>query len=90
MLLLFASAAVIVFFVNNIIAVNGLVSDNNNIKTDITKTVTVNNNLQTEIERLSNLDNIKYTAVDKLGLQHSVQKPKKITIERSKLEEIIQ
>lgn len=90
MLFLFTSAAVIVFFVNNIITVNGLVTDSNNIRTDISKTITVNNNLLTEIERLSNLDNIKNTAVDKLGLRHSVQKPKKITIERSKLEDIVQ
>jgi hypothetical protein len=90
MIMLFVTAGIIVFFVNNIIAVNSLVVNNNNIRGDITKTVTANNNLQTEIERLSNFDNIKNTAVDKLGLQYSSSKPKKITIERSELEDISQ
>jgi len=90
MIMLFITAGIIVFFVNNIIAVNSVVVDNNNLRTEINKTVTSNNNLQTEIERLTNFDNIKSTAVDKLGLQYSNIKPKKITIERSQLEEITQ
>jgi len=88
MIMLFVTAGIIVFFVNNIIAVNSLVVNNNTLKEDINKTVTSNNNLQTEIERLTNFDNIKNTAVDKLGLQYSVNKPKKITIERSELDKI--
>lgn len=88
--MLFLTAGIIVFFVNNIIAVNSLVVNNNNIREDINKTVTSNNNLQTEIERMTNFDNIKNTAVDKLGLQYSNSKPKKITIERSELENISQ
>lgn len=84
----FITAGVIVFFVNNIISVNALVVDNNNIQTEISKNVTVNNNLQTEIERLTNFDNIKNTAVTKLGLQYPVTKPKKITVEKSELDEI--
>ncbi len=90
MVMLFITAGIIVFFVNNIIAVNSLVVDSNNVSTEISKTVTSNNNLQTEIERLTNFDNIKITAVDKLGLQYSTNKPKKITIERSELENINQ
>ena len=90
MIMLFITAGIIVFFVNNIIAVNSLVVEGSNIKTEINKTVTVNNNLQTEIERLTNFDNIKNTAVDKLGLKYSSNKPKKITIERSELENIAQ
>lgn len=84
----FIVAGVIVFFVNNIISVNALVVDNNNIQMEINKNVTVNNNLQTEIERLTNFDNIKNTAVSKLGLQYPVTKPKKITVEKSDLDEI--
>ena len=90
MVMLFITAGIIVFFVNNIIAVNSLVVESNNTRTEINKTVTSNNNLQTEIERLTNLDNIKITAVDKLGLNYSLNKPKKITIERSELENISQ
>ena len=63
MVMLFITAGIIVFFVNNIIAVNSLVVESNNIRTEITKSTTVNNNLQTEIERLTNFDNIKSTAV---------------------------
>lgn len=87
---LFVSAGVIVFFVYNIIVVNGLAVDNNNIKTDITKVVTQNNDLQTEIERLSNIDNIKPVAVEKLSLKFPVNKPKKVTVNKSDLENIKQ
>ncbi|MEO8513199.1 MAG: hypothetical protein ABI543_06555 [Ignavibacteria bacterium] len=90
MVMFFITAGIIVFFVNNIIAVNALVVESNNTRTEINKTVTINNNLQTEIERLTNLDNIKSTATDKLGLNYSSTKPKKITIERSELENIAQ
>jgi sensor domain CHASE-containing protein len=87
---LFVSAGVIVFFVYNIIVVNGLAVDNNNIKTEITKVVSVNNNLQTEIERLSNIDNIKPVAVDKLNLKFPVNKPKKVVINKSEFETVTQ
>jgi cell division protein FtsL len=85
MVALLVMAAVIVFFVNNIIAVNGLVLDNSNIQAEINKSVTLNNGLQTEIERLSNFDNIKGTAINKLNLSFSKDRPKKIDISRSDL-----
>lgn len=87
---LFVSAGVIVFFVYNIIAVNNLAVENNNIKTEMSKVLSVNNNLQTEIERLSNVDNIRPVAVDRLNLKFPVAKPKKITINKSELEKIKQ
>ncbi len=87
---LFVSAGVIVFFVYNIIAVNSMAVENNNIKTEMTKVISVNNNLQTEIERLSNVDNIKPVAVDRLNLKFPVSKPKKIIINKSELENIKQ
>lgn len=90
MILLFISAGIIVFFVNNIISVNSLVVENNTVQTEITKTVTVNNGLQTEIERLSNYDNIKNVASGKLGLKFPVTKPKKITVSKSDFEGISQ
>lgn len=87
---LFVSAGVIVFFVYNIIAVNNLAVENNNIKTELTKVISVNNNLQTEIERLSNVDNIKPAALDRLKLKFPFTKPKKITINKSEFENIKQ
>ena len=86
--MLFISAGIIVFFVNNIIAVNNLVVTQNNTRNEITKTVTVNNNLQTEIERLSNYDNLKPVATDKLKLNFPVDKPKKITIQKSEIDNL--
>jgi cell division protein FtsL len=83
MVALLIMAAVIVFFVNNIIAVNNLVLENSNIEAEINKSVTLNNGLQTEIERLSNFDNIKPVAVDKLKLSFSKNRPKKIEISKS-------
>lgn len=90
MVILFIAAGIIVFFVNNIIAVNALVVDNSDIQTAINKSITANNNLQTEIERLTNFDNIKNTAADKLGMKYSTSKPKKITIDKSELENLSQ
>jgi cell division protein FtsL len=83
MVMFIITAGIIIFFVNNIIAVNGLVVDNANIQSEINKTVTANNNHQTEIERLTNFDNIKPVAVDKLGLHYASQRPKKIIIDKS-------
>lgn len=85
LVLTFLSAGIIVFFVNNIIAVNNLVEFNTELRNNLNKTVTVNNALMTEIERLSNLDNIKPVAIDKLKLKFPDTKPKKITIARSEL-----
>lgn len=88
MVMLFIASGIIIFFVNNIIAVNSLVVDNAGIQSEINKSITFNNNLQTEIERLTNFDNIKNTAVDKLGLEYSTTQPRKITIEKSELDEL--
>lgn len=86
LLSLFLTAAIIIFFVNNIITVNSLVVNINNSRNEINKTIIVNNNLQTEIERISNFDNIKPVAVDKLKLNYSNNRPKKITVDKSELE----
>jgi len=86
----FVAAAIIVVFVNNIIVVNGLMLSNNNLRNDITSTQNTNNGLQTEIERLSSFENIKSVAVDKLKLSYSPDKPKRITINKSELENLKQ
>lgn len=88
LLILFLSAGVMVFFVNNIIAVNDLAVENSNVHTDINKAITINNGLQTEIERLSTFDNIKPVAVDKLNLKTPGVKPKKIYINKSELDNL--
>lgn len=88
LLVLFLSSGVLVFFVNNIIAVNDLAVENSNLHTDINKNVTINNGLQTEIERLSTFDNIKPIAVDKLNLKNPAVKPKKIYINKSELDNL--
>lgn len=87
---LFLTAGIIIFFVNNIIVVNNLVVGINDTRNEINKTVTINNNLQTEIERLSTFENIKPVAVDKLKLSYSNNRPKKITVEKSELENLKQ
>jgi len=88
MIMLFVGAGIIVFFVNNIIAVNALVVENNNIQMEVNKTIAINNGLQTEVERLSNFDNIKNIAVYKLGLKYSSSKPKKVTVEKSEIDNV--
>lgn len=90
LLVLFLSAGVLVFFVNNIIAVNNLAVENNGLHFEINKSINANNGLQTEIERLSTFDNIKPVAVDKLNLKLSSAKPKKITVSKSEMDNIKQ
>jgi cell division protein FtsL len=85
LVLTFVSAGIIVFFVNNIIAVNKLGDYNNELRNDLNKTININNALMTETERLSNFDNIKFVAVDKLKLRFPDSKPKKITVAKSEL-----
>ncbi len=88
MVMFFIMAALIVFFVNNIIAVNSLAADNSNIQSEINKSASLNNGLQTEIERLSNFDNIKDVATGRLGLGFSKDRPKKIDISASEINEL--
>jgi hypothetical protein len=90
MVMLFTCAGLIVFFVNNIIAVNSLAVDNNNIQMELNRTAAINNTMQTEIERLSSYDNIKPAALDRLGLKFSSAKPKKIVIDKSEIENLPQ
>ena len=87
---IFLTAGVLVFFVYNIIHVNSLAVQMNNTKTDLQKQINVNNSLQNEIERLSTYDNIKPVAVDKLNLGNSLNRPKRIIINKSDLETINQ
>lgn len=57
-----------VFYINNIIIVNQLISKNNELKDAINKAVQTNYSYQIEIERLSSYDRIKPLASDKFGL----------------------
>jgi len=71
LIFLFLLSAVIVFYINNIIVVNQLISKNSELKDAINKTVQSNYSLQIEIERLSGYDRIKVLASDKFGLRLS-------------------
>ena len=71
LIFLFILSGVIVFYINNIIAVNQLISKNNELKDAINKTVQVNYTYQIEIERLSSYDRIKSLVTDKFGLKLS-------------------
>jgi cell division protein FtsL len=64
-------SAVIVFYINNIIAVNQLISKNSELKDVINKVVQANYSSQIEIERLSSYDRIKVLASEKFGLRLS-------------------
>jgi cell division protein FtsL len=64
-------SAVIVFYINNIIAVNQLISKNSELKETINKVIQANYSSQIEIERLSSYDKIKVLASEKFGLKLS-------------------
>jgi cell division protein FtsL len=71
LIFLFILSAVVVFYINNIIVVNQLISKNNELKDAINKTVQTNYTYQIEIERLSSFDRIKTLASEKFGLRLS-------------------
>lgn len=71
LIFLFVLSAVVVFYINNIITVNQLISKNNELKDAISKAVQMNYAYQIEIERLSSFDRIKSLASDKFGLRLS-------------------
>lgn len=71
LIFLFILSAVIVFYINNIITVNQLISKNNELKDDINKAVQTNYSYRIEIERLTGYDRIKVLASEKFGLRLS-------------------
>lgn len=71
LIFLFVLSAIMVFYINNIIIVNQLISKNNELKEDINRTVQTNFSYQIEIERLSSFDRIKVLASEKFGLRLS-------------------
>lgn len=71
LIFLFILSAVVVFYINNIITVNQLISKNNELKDDINKAVQANYSYRIEIERLTGYDRIKVLASEKFGLRLS-------------------
>jgi cell division protein FtsL len=71
LIFLFILSGSVVFYINNIIAVNQLIGKNNDLKEAINKTVQANYTYQIEIERLSSYDRIKPIAVEKFNLKLS-------------------
>ena len=71
LIFLFILSAVVVFYINNIIVVNQLISKNNELKDAINKAVQMNYTYQIEIERLSSFDRVKVLASEKFGLRLS-------------------
>jgi len=62
-------AGIIVFYINNIINVNHLISGNNDMKDVITKTVQSNYAYRIEIEKLTSYERIKNLASDKFQMK---------------------
>jgi cell division protein FtsL len=71
LIFLFILSAIMVFYINNIITVNQLISKNNELKDAMNKTAQTNYSYQIEIERLSSYDRIKSLASEKFGLRLS-------------------
>lgn len=82
---LFFIAGIIVFFINNILTVNSLITEIENMKNELKKTKELNLILKTEIQKLSTYENIKNVAVNKLNLTFSPNIAKKIIIKKSEL-----
>jgi len=62
MAFLLATASVVAFIINNIIAVNQLMDKNNELKENLNKAVQTNYSYQIDIERLTSFERIKALA----------------------------
>jgi cell division protein FtsL len=71
LIFLFILTGVIVFYINNIIAVNQLIGKNNDLKEAINKNIQANYTYRIEIERLTSYDRIKVLAAEKFNLKLS-------------------
>jgi len=78
-----------VFLINNIIAVNKLITEVNTVKDDIVKANQANNLLKMEIEKLSSYDRIKKIAEEKLNLkvdEMNMRENRKVLIKKTEME----
>ena len=89
LLLLFVLSGVIVFYINNIITINNLISENTQLKEKIKKAVQTNYQYRIEIEKLSSYERIFNLASEKFGMIQSdtaVEKRFNLNIKKSELE----
>jgi cell division protein FtsL len=78
-----------VFLINNIIAVNKLITEVNTIRDDISKVNQTNNLLKMDVEKLSSYDRIKKIAEEKLNLKvddANIRQNRKLIIKRTEME----
>jgi len=78
-----------VFLINNIIAVNKLITEVNTIRDDISKVNQTNNLLKMDVEKLSSYDRIKKIAEEKLNLKvddANIRQNRKLIIKRNEME----
>jgi cell division protein FtsL len=62
-------AGIVVFYINNIIAVNQLITGNNEVKESINKALQSNYAYRIEIEKLTSFDRIKALAAEKFQMK---------------------
>ena len=87
-LLLFGTAAAIVLYIGNFIAVNQLAYDVSQLQMKYDKIRNANATVQAEINRKSGWERIGSIATKELGLQHSKEQPVWIEIDEEKLERV--
>jgi cell division protein FtsL len=78
-----------VFLINNIIAVNKLITEVNLVRDDISKVNQINNLLKMDVEKLSSYDRIKKIAEEKLNLKvddANIRQNRKLIIKRNEME----
>jgi cell division protein FtsL len=69
LILIFLLAGIVVFYINNIIVVNQLISKNNELKDEINKAIQTNYSLKIEIEKLSSYERIKLLSAERFQLK---------------------
>ncbi len=80
-LFLFVFAGLLVLYISNIIAVNGLVKEINVLEREYDRVRNQNEVLRADLNRRTGLENIGSVATDRLGLRNPTEPPRWITID---------
>jgi len=88
LLVLFAAAVAIVFYISNVIAVGNLLAEINALENQHRKMVMEQERLQFEIRQLASLERIQSRAESELGLAPVRVAPNWISIDRDKVRDV--
>ena len=84
-LILMGTAAAIVLYISNIIAVNQLVTDNHRSNVQLQDILSEQEILKAHINQMSSLERIRKRAEDELGLRNAADVPRWLNVDQEKI-----